>query len=230
MALKARKLLVVDDNPDILQLIKETLSIAGFTNITLANNQTEALQHLHNDSFEFVILDIMLPDGSGFEILRQIRQTSDMPVLFLSAISDIEKQYQGFELGADDYIVKPFRPKELELRILSILRRTYPELDDWIQLAACQLDLARALVIKDNQEISLTAKEFQILQVLIQEKNRIVTLDHILSTVWGPAYTGYENTLMGHIRKIRQKIEDNPSQPKSLLTIKGLGYQLKVLS
>ncbi len=228
MKIHDRKLLIVDDNPEILQLVRETLAIAGFSKLTLASNQAEALHLIQQESFDFAILDIMLPDGSGFDILRAIRQTSTMPVLFLSAISDIEKQYQGFELGADDYIVKPFRPKELELRILSILRRTYPETGQRIQLSACQIDLDRAMVIKDSEEIPLTAKEFQILQTLLNEKNRIVTLDHLLTSVWGPAYTGYENTLMAHIRKIRQKIETNPSKPVDLITVKGLGYQLRV--
>lgn len=173
------------------------------------------------------ILDIMLPDGSGFEVLREIRKTSAMPVLFLSAVSDIEKQYQGFELGADDYIVKPFRPKELELRLLSILKRSYPPQDDVVQLDSCQIDFERAAILKEDQEIPLTAKEYSLLKVLYNHKNKIVTFDQLLSKVWGDNYQGYENTLMAHIRKVRQKIEANPSKPVHLITIKGLGYQLR---
>lgn len=228
MTVKEHSLLIVDDNLDILEMIAESLSIAGFTQLTKASSQSEALELLEQQAFDFAILDIMLPDGSGFDILRRIRQKSSMPVLFLSAISDIEKQYQSFELGADDYIVKPFRPKELELRVVSILRRVYPEQPVLVSLQGCQLDLARALVIKENEELALTAKEFKILTTLLDHKNKIVTIDTLLQKVWGDAYMGYENTLMAHIRKIRQKIEDNPSKPVNLITIKGLGYQLRV--
>lgn len=228
MTIKDRKILLVDDNPDILKLVIDSLTIAGFTKITTAASQAEALDLLDKEPFEMAILDIMLPDGSGFDILRHIRQTSTMPALFLSAVSDIEKQYQGFELGADDYIVKPFRPKELELRLLSILKRSYPEADQLVQLDTCQIDFERAAIIKKDQEIPLTAKEYSLLKVLYNHKNKIVTFDLLLASVWGEAYQGYENTLMAHIRKIRQKIEENPSKPTHLLTMKGLGYQLRV--
>lgn len=225
---KERKLLILDDNPEILDMITESLSIAGFSHLTRAASKKEALEFLEREAFDLAILDIMLPDGSGFEVLRHIRQKSDMPVLFLSAVSDIEKQYQGFELGADDYIVKPFRPKELELRLLSILKRSYPPQDDVVQLDSCQIDFERAAILKEDQEIPLTAKEYSLLKVLYDHKNKIVTFDQLLSKVWGDNYQGYENTLMAHIRKVRQKIEANPSKPVHLITIKGLGYQLRV--
>ncbi len=225
---KERKLLILDDNPEILDMITESLSIAGFSHLTGAASKKEALELLEKEAFDLAILDIMLPDGSGFEVLREIRKNSNMPVLFLSAVSDIEKQYQGFELGADDYIVKPFRPKELELRLLSILKRSYPPQDDVVQLDSCQIDFERAAILKEDQEIPLTAKEYSLLKVLYDHKNKIVTFDQLLSKVWGDNYQGYENTLMAHIRKVRQKIEANPSKPVHLITIKGLGYQLRV--
>lgn len=228
MNVKDRKLLILDDNPDILELVTESLSIAGFSQLTTASSKQEALGLLAQERFDLAILDIMLPDGTGFEVLREIRKTSDMPTLFLSAVSDIEKQYQGFELGADDYIVKPFRPKELELRLLSILKRSYPQQNELVTLSACQIDFERATILKDGQEIPLTAKEFSLLRVLYEHKNKIVTFDNLLATVWGDSYQGYENTLMAHIRKVRQKIETNPSKPVHLITIKGLGYQLRV--
>ena len=228
MNVKDRKLLILDDNPDILELVTESLSIAGFSQLTTASSKQEALDLLAQERFDLAILDIMLPDGTGFEVLREIRKTSDMPALLLSAVSDIEKQYQGFELGADDYIVKPFRPKELELRLLSILKRSYPQQNELVTLSACQIDFERAAILKDGQEIPLTAKEFSLLKALYEHKNKIVTFDNLLATVWGDSYQGYENTLMAHIRKVRQKIETNPSKPVHLITIKGLGYQLRV--
>lgn len=228
MDIKDRTILILDDNLEILQVIKESLAIAGFSHLVTVSSQSAALEVLAAEKIDLAILDIMLPDGSGFEVLKEIRKQSDMPVLFLSAVSDIEKQYQGFELGADDYIVKPFRPKELELRILSILRRVYPSSASVLQLKNSQIDFERALVLKDGQEIALTAKEFHILKTLYDNKNKIVTLDTLLTQVWGDSYMGYDNTLMAHIRKIRQKIEKDPSNPVNLITIKGLGYQLRV--
>ena len=228
MNYKEKKILILDDNPEILEIVQESLSIAGFSNLTSVHSQKEALEQFEEKSFDLVILDIMLPEGSGFEVLKGIRKTSMVPVLFLSAISDIEKQYQGFELGADDYIIKPFRPRDLELRILSILKRAYPEKEDTLVLPACQVNFSQALITKGKLEIQLTAKEYSILKVLYDNKNRIVTFDQLLEKVWGLQYQGYDNTLMAHIRKIRQKIEANPSKPESLITVKGLGYKLKV--
>lgn len=228
MNYKEKKILILDDNPEILEIVQESLSIAGFSNLTSVQSQKEALEQFEEKSFDLVILDIMLPEGSGFEVLKGIRKTSMVPVLFLSAISDIEKQYQGFELGADDYIIKPFRPRDLELRILSILKRAYPEKEDTLVLPACQVYFSQALITKGKLEIQLTAKEYSILKVLYDNKNRIVTFNQLLEKVWGLQYQGYDNTLMAHIRKIRQKIEANPSKPESLITVKGLGYKLKV--
>lgn len=228
MNYKEQKILILDDNPEILEIVQESLSIAGFSNLTSVQSQKEALEQFEEKSFDLVILDIMLPEGSGFEVLKGIRKTSMVPVLFLSAISDIEKQYQGFELGADDYIIKPFRPRDLELRILSILKRAYPEKEDTLVLPACQVNFSQALITKGKLEIQLTAKEYGILKILYDNKNRIVTFDQLLEKVWGLQYQGYDNTLMAHIRKIRQKIEANPSKPESLITVKGLGYKLKV--
>lgn len=228
MNYKEKKILILDDNPEILEIVQESLSIAGFSNLTSVQSQKEALEQFEEKSFDLVILDIMLPEGSGFEVLKGIRKTSMVPVLFLSAISDIEKQYQGFELGADDYIIKPFRPRDLELRILSILKRAYPEKENTLVLPACQVYFSQALITKGKLEIQLTAKEYSILKVLYDNKNRIVTFDQLLEKVWGLQYQGYDNTLMAHIRKIRQKIEANPSKPESLITVKGLGYKLKV--
>ena len=179
MNYKEQKILILDDNPEILEIVQESLSIAGFSNLTSVHSQKEALEQFEEKSFDLVILDIMLPEGSGFEVLKGIRKTSMVPVLFLSAISDIEKQYQGFELGADDYIIKPFRPRDLELRILSILKRAYPEKEDTLVLPACQVHFSQALITKGKLEIQLTAKEYSILKVLYDNKNLIVTFDQL---------------------------------------------------
>lgn len=227
MDIKERKILLVDDEENILKLVEKTLKSFGFSNIFLARSKSEAMDIFYSNDIEMAVLDIILPDATGFDIIKEIRKTSNIPVLFLSAISDIEKQYDGFSLGADDYIVKPFDSKELFFRISAILNRSYPSFEN-VKLDFCQIDFQRALIIRDGKEVQLTAKEFNILKLLYENKNNIVTIDTILSRVWGDEYFGYENTLMAHISKIRSKIEKDSSKPKNLITIKGLGYKLKV--
>lgn len=140
----------------------------------------------------------------------------------------MEDQYHGFSLGADDYLTKPFYPKDLLFRIHAILKRAYPEDSKTTNLKHAIIHWDRAEVEKNNNFIPLKAKEYAILEVLNRNSNRIVTIDNICQAVWGDAYYGYENSLMAHIRKIREKIEVNPSHPESLVTIKGLGYKLIV--
>ncbi len=223
-----RKIFILDDNLEILEMITSFLKENGFINIKTASSKKEALELFDTNSYDFAILDIMLPDGTGFEVLKKIRQYSNIPVLFLSAISDIENQYKGFEMGADDYITKPFQMKDLLLRVISILNRAYPSEKTSVNLIGSTIDFYKAVVIKDNVEYQLTAKEYNILEVLYDNKNKIITIDTLLNKVWGIENIGYENSLMAHIRKIRQKIEINPSNPVNLITIKGLGYKLKV--
>lgn len=175
---------------------------------------------------EFAILDVMLPDGDGFFLFEQMRSFLDIPVLFLSARGEEDDRIRGFGLGADDYVVKPFLPRELLFRIQAILRRTYKEENPMLKLAFSQVDFERAEVIRQDKSIALTAKEFAILQTLGRNAGRIVTIDSLCEAAWGDNPYGYENTLMAHIRRIREKIEENPSKPASLITVKGLGYKL----
>lgn len=222
-----RNILIVDDDSQILELIGEILHEESFTNLFFAKSQAQALDIFNENKIDLCILDILLPDGSGFDIIKKIREKKNTPVLFLSAISDIEKQYNGFLLGADDYMVKPFQARELVLRIKAILNRAYPEGQE-VDLAHCKINFSNALVLKNDEEIPLTAKEYHILKLLYENKNNVVTINNILLAVWGSDAFGYENTLMAHIRKIRKKIEKNPSTPENLITFKGLGYKLKV--
>ncbi|MGY4105594.1 response regulator transcription factor [Ignavigranum ruoffiae] len=223
-----RRLLLVEDHQEIAQFIRQSLIQAGFQSINWKADFQSALLALDQEAFDLAILDIMLPDGNGYDLLQYIRQSSRMPVLFLSAVSDIEQQYKGFELGADDYIVKPFKTRDLVLRIRSLLKRAYPEARNWIQIGNRRVDFSRAIIIHQQEEIPLTAKEYAILKVLADQPNRIVSFDQIMIQVWGHAYEGYQNSLMAHIHKIRQKIENNPTEPKYLLTMKGLGYKLNL--
>lgn len=226
--LKDKRILLVDDEPELLEMIGGILREAGFTSLYKASSQAEALQFCYNNTPEMAILDVMLPDGDGFTLLKKIREIADFPVLFLTAKDQPDDLFTGLGLGADDYIAKPFLPRELILRLLAVLRRCYKADNPVIILEGCRIDLGKAEVERDGATYPLTAKEVSILMTLFKMANRIITIDTICQKVWGDNLYGYENTLMAHIRRIRSKIEKNPSSPQSLVTIKGLGYKLNV--
>lgn len=226
--LKQKRILLVDDEQDLLNMALSILNEDGFYNIKTAKNVKEAINLVQTFKPEFAILDVMLPDGNGFSLLEQLKKKDDFPVLFLTARGEDEDKFKGFGLGADDYMVKPFLPKELIFRILAILRRSYKDENLLVKLYDSQIDFASAEVIKNGENIPLTAKEFDLLSVLYRNAGRIVTIDALCEAVWGDNPYGYENSLMAHIRRIREKIEKNPSKPVSLITVKGLGYKLVI--
>lgn len=230
--IKNKKLLIVDDEREIRNMVDGFLRKEGFARIYQASNCTEALEICRSVKPDIAILDVMLPDGDGFSLLSSLRQISNMPVLFLSARGEDEDRLLGLGLGADDYIVKPFLPRELVLRLTAILRRVYSsptrEQRPVFKLGDRIIDLESCVVQSGSEEYSLTAKEHALLSKLYENRNRIVTSDTLCQAAWGDDYYGYENTLMVHIRRIREKIEGNPSSPEYLQTIRGLGYKLMV--
>lgn len=179
------------------------------------------------------ILDVMLPDGDGFSFLQEIHKFSNIPVLFLSAKGEDEDRILGLGLGADDYIVKPFLPRELTLRLTAVLKRVYlprtieTEEKPVFWLDTFQIDLNQGIVSGERNS-TLTAKEYALLSKLYVNRGKIVTYDSLCQAAWGDDYFGYENTLMVHIRRLREKIEEIPSKPRYLLTARGLGYKLIV--
>ena len=223
-----KRILVVDDEQELLNMVSSILNEYGFQHITTAESAGEAMAKAELHPPELAILDVMLPDGDGFDLMIRLKEKGDYPILFLTARGEDEDQFRGFGLGADDYIVKPFLPKELLFRIMAILRRCYKDENPLVQLKNSQIDFARAEVMKDGKHIPLTAKEHRLLSVLYRNAGCIVTIDALCEAAWGDNPFGYENSLMAHIRRIREKIEQNPSQPVSLVTIKGLGYKLNV--
>lgn len=158
--------------------------------------------------------------------MQQMREFTDVPVIFLTAKDTGADKLAGLGLGADDYIVKPFMPEELLLRVYAVLRRCYKEDSPLIHLADCTIDFTRAEVTRHGEVISLTAKEHILLETLARNEGKIVTVDALCEALWGDNPFGYENSLNAHVRHIREKIESNPSKPVSLITIKGLGYKL----
>lgn len=221
-----KRILLVDDEPELLDMVVSILRDDGFGNIRTAGSVKEALEAAAEFGPELAILDVMLPDGDGFTLMKQLKATADYPILFLTARGEDEDKFQGFGLGADDYMVKPFLPKELIFRIRAILRRSYRDEKPLVKLHGSEIDFARGEVRKNGLRIPLTAKEFELLSALYRNEGRIVTIDFLCEAAWGDNPFGYENSLMVHIRRIREKIEENPSSPVSLVTVKGLGYKL----
>ena len=221
-----KKLLLVDDEPELLKMVVSILTDDGFGNVVTALSASEGIAAVQNEQPDLAILDVMLPDGDGFSLMQQLRAVSDMPVIFLTAKDEPADKLAGLGLGADDYIVKPFLPQELLLRIYAVLRRCYKEDTQLMRLDGCTIDFSRAEVNKAGQTISLTAKEHIFLETLARNEGRIVTVDVLCEALWGSNPFGYENSLNAHVRRIREKIEADPSKPVSLITIKGLGYKL----
>lgn len=224
--LKNKRILLVDDEQELLDMVVSILNEDGFENIKTAKTVNEAISVAESCQPELAVLDVMLPDGNGFDLMKQLRSKAEYPILFLTARGEDEDKFKGFGLGADDYVVKPFLPKELIFRITAILRRTYKGDDPIVKLQNSAIDFDRAEVIKNDEHIPLTAKEYDILFALCRNAGRIVTIDALCEAAWGDNPFGYENSLMAHIRRIREKIEENPSKPVSLITVKGLGYKL----
>lgn len=224
--LKNKRILLVDDEQALLDMVVSILKAEGFCKIAAAKSAGEALALAEAFQPELAVLDVMLPDGDGFSLMEQLKKTGEYPILFLTARGEEEDKFRGFGLGADDYLVKPFLPKELTFRILAILRRSYKEENPLVKLQDSEIDFGRAEVVKGGEHIALTAKEYEILSALYRNAGRIVTINALCEAAWGENPFGYENSLMAHIRRIREKIEANPSRPVSLITAKGLGYKL----
>ena len=228
MAMTNHKILLVDDDRDLLEMLLSIFRRAGYTKLLTASSGLEALRAWKENQPDLVVLDVMMPGMDGFSVLKEIRRTSRVPVLMLTARGEAEDRIEGLEIGADDYLPKPFLPRELLLRAGAILSRAYPEQNELVELAGATVNMANAEVLKSGEKQTLTAKELQLFEKLYQNAGRIVTTGILCETICGEFWQGYESTLSTHIRHLREKIEENPSKPVSLITIKGLGYRLNL--
>lgn len=226
--LHTKKILLVDDEPELRKLVIDILSDDGFSNIIDADTVRTGLSIARQEKPDLAILDVMLPDGDGFSLMKKLRTFTNIPVIFLTAKDEAADKLAGLGLGADDYIVKPFLPQELLLRVHAVLRRCYKADSPLLELDGCTIDFSRAQVNKNGVIIALTAKEHTLLETLSRSEGRIVSIDALCEALWGDNPFGYENSLNAHIRRIREKIETDPSKPVSLITMKGLGYKLNV--
>ena len=224
--LHTKKILLVDDEPELRKLVIDILSDDGFSNIIDAGTVQTGLISARQEKPDLAILDVMLPDGDGFSLMKNLRAFTNIPVIFLTAKDEAADKLAGLGLGADDYVVKPFLPQELLLRVHAVLRRCYKADSPLLELEGCTIDFSRAEVNKNGIIVALTAKEHTLLETLSRSEGRIVSIDALCEALWGDNPFGYENSLNAHIRRIREKIETDPSKPVSLITVKGLGYKL----
>jgi DNA-binding response OmpR family regulator len=227
------RILVVDDDPDIAELIKIHLKREGYT-IHITTNAEEALRILQQHTFEAIILDIMMPGMDGFELISEIRKTIDVPVIFLSARGDEPDKILGLGLGADDYITKPFSARELVARVKSNIRR-YKSLSQTkashtneqatYKYGDLEINTNSRSVLCANKNVELTKTEFDILLLLASKPNQVFTFEQIYTQVWDEEYLGNSNTVMVHIKRLRNKLGDNTKNPSYIKTIWGVGYK-----
>lgn len=227
--LETEKILLIDDEKDILDLLETTLVKEGFKEIYKSLSGYEGIELCKKIHPDIIVLDIMLSDIDGFQVCQSLRKITLCPILFLSAKNDDIDKLLGLSLGGDDYITKPFSPKEVAYRIKAQLRRkAYLNTieNNIIEFGQISINEGKKEVLKNGQVLSLTAKEYQLLLYLATYPNHILSKKTLYEAIWEEPYFGDDNTIMVHIRKIREKIEDIPGSPKYLLTIKGLGYKL----
>ena len=221
--------LVVDDEPTILEVVELYLRREGFNVVTAADG-TAALALVTQHRPDLIVLDVMLPGMSGFEVTRKLQALGEIPLIILTARSEETDRVVGLELGADDYVTKPFSPRELVARVKAVLRRTKatapPPSDHLLTFANLRLDTAARSVTLDNQQITLTVREFDLLQFLMRNPGQVFTREQLLDNVWGYTFASDMSTVTVHIRRLREKIETDPTKPVLLQTVWGVGYKL----
>ena len=218
--------LVVDDEPKILEILRSYLEKNGYRALT-AKNGKEALAALQTNTVSLMLLDLMLPDLSGEELCRRVRSESDMPIIMMTARVDEESIIHGLQIGADDYVTKPFSPRQLMARVAAALRRSGTgALEGRVFSAgALTVDTGNRRASKNGAALSLTPNEYRILALLMSRPHKIFTRDEIISGVKTDGYDGFDRTIDSHIKNLRQKIEDDARNPRYILTVYGMGYR-----
>ena len=225
-----KKILIIEDDQSIAELERDYLEAEGFDCAILADGPN-GLETARNESWDLIILDLMLPGADGFSICRALRKETEIPILIVSARTEDIDKIRGLGLGADDYVTKPFSPGELTARVKAHLSRYErllgtPRRSRIISVRGLSIDLETHRVTVFDKDIGLTAKEFEILHLLISHADRVYSKEEIFDHVWGDSY-GDLSTVTVHVRKLREKIEDNPSEPEYIETVWGIGYRLK---
>lgn len=222
--------LIVDDEKEIATLLERVLHKEGITNTVTAGSVAEGYAQFVTHNPSILLLDIMLPDGEGYDLCKKVRQVSNAPILFMSAKDDEVDKLLGLAIGGDDYITKPFSPKEVAYRVKAHLRRLgYTDTtakQSGLTVGPFTMDANFTTLSKNGVAIELTAKETGLMAMFMQHPNQILSKETLFERVWGEDFFGSDNTMMVHIRRLREKIEDDPSKPSYIMTVKGLGYKL----
>lgn len=222
-----KKILLVDDDRDLAEIIRDMLKTYGYE-VKIVESCKETFEILKKEQFSLMILDINLPDGTGFEVLREIRSVSKVPVIFASARTSEDDKIMGLEMGGDDYLAKPYSLKELIARVNALMRRTYgaEERESVYEFGSVRVDIGMRKVERGGKEVKLALKEFDVLAYLCRHINQVVKKEELLHEVWGAFSEAEIATVAVHIRWLREKLEDNAADPKWIKTIWGVGYCL----
>jgi len=223
-----QRILLVEDEESLAESIRYSLEREGYA-VSVAGDGRVAIERFRADSPDLVILDLMLPEMSGLDVCRMIRESSTVPIVMVTAKDSEADKVTGLELGADDYVTKPFSVRELVSRIRAHLRRMHMQAptkgDEILTGGPVEMDVARHEIRIDGEPVAFPPKEFELLQVFLTRKGRLLTREHLIEEIWGYDYVGDTKTLDVHVKRIRQKIEDDPHAPTFLLTVRGLGYK-----
>ena len=220
-----KQIFLVEDDKEIARNLIRLLSAEEFT-VTHASTQKDAVLMLDNSRFDLALVDLSLPDGSGYAVCTEIKQIQDIPVIFLTASGDEASVVTGLNMGADDYITKPFRPRELVARIKAALRKS-GQASSVFKAGGLVVDTGSGIVTKDGREVFLSALEYRLLLILLGSSRSIITRDRCLRELWDAAGEFVnDNTLTVNIKRLRDKIEDDPANPKIILTVRGMGYRI----
>jgi DNA-binding response OmpR family regulator len=220
------RILIVDDEPKIVRLVHDYLEAAGFS-VTSARSGDEALMRARTDLPDLVVLDLGLPGLDGLDVTRALRRNGDLPIIMLTARDDESDKLVGLELGADDYVTKPFSPRELVARVRAVLRRRAGSGEaEVLRAGELTLDLPRMRVTRGDEPVELTATEFGLLAAMARQPGRVFTRSQLLDAIHGVAFESYERAIDAHVKNIRRKLEPDPRSPRFLLTVYGVGYRL----
>jgi DNA-binding response OmpR family regulator len=222
-----KRILVVEDETSIARLVRDYLEHAGFEAVVVGDGET-ALASARRDRPDLVVLDLGLPGRDGLDVARTLRRTSEVPIVILTARGDETDRVVGLELGADDYVVKPFSPKELVARVRAVLRRSEAARTrgaEVLRAGDVEVDLPRMRVTVGGRPVELTPTEFQLLALLVREPGRVFTRGQLLAAVHGVAFESYERAVDAHVKNLRKKLEPTPGRPRYVLTVHGVGYR-----
>jgi two-component system response regulator RegX3 len=222
------RILVVEDEESLAETVRYNLEREGYT-VTVAPDGRRALERFRAEGATLVILDLMLPEVSGLDVCRALRAESDVPIIMVTAKDSEADKVAGLELGADDYVTKPFSVRELVSRVRANLRRVRPQTaaqpEELLEGGPVRMDVARHEVVVRGKVVAFPPKEFDLLETLLRRKGRLLTRDFLIEEVWGPDYFGDTKTLDVHVKRLRRKMEADPHHPVNLVTVRGLGYK-----